>query len=230
MRRASSLGLLLAAIGLSGVALAQAPTTSNLAPAGYLPPASLPEGGGCPCTSGIPEGEANCGLPVDTENGGCNSVPPVFTPIQGGQTYCGTAGVDGDIATRDTDWYALALPNGGDVTWTVEAGFAAVIGIVDNGGVNDCSGVSSFLVFDTTTGCGDTGVVNATLPPGTWWFFVAPGFFGPDLACGSEYTATLDAPQAALAIPALSGWGLAATALALALVGFTVLARRRRHA
>lgn len=38
---------------------------------------------------GIPEDEPDCGLPDDTTNGGCNSYPPVFTPIACGETYCG---------------------------------------------------------------------------------------------------------------------------------------------
>jgi hypothetical protein len=34
------------------------------------------------------EGEANCGLPLDTVNGGCNSVPNVFSSISCGETIC----------------------------------------------------------------------------------------------------------------------------------------------
>ncbi|NUQ48748.1 MAG: hypothetical protein HUU27_02355, partial [Phycisphaerae bacterium] len=47
--------------------------------------------------------EPDCGLPVDTTNGGCNSVPNTFIDALCGQTICGSAFSDG--ATRDTDWF-----------------------------------------------------------------------------------------------------------------------------
>ena len=77
----------------------------------------------------IPEGEADCGLPVDTTNGGCNSAPPVFSTIACGDTICGTAAFDG--ATRDTDWYAFTVPaGGGQYTLTTTTSFAGLMGFV----------------------------------------------------------------------------------------------------
>lgn len=134
------------------------------------------------------ENEPDCGLPVDTVNGGCNSIPPIFSPIVCGEAYCSTAAFDG--STRDTDWYQVVLTQNTQVTWTVEAEFDVVVGIVDNqGGALDCSQVSAFLVFALGTPCQSTSV-STCLSAGTWWFFVAPDFLAP-VPCGATYNAAL---------------------------------------
>ncbi len=132
------------------------------------------------------ENEPNCGLPTDFVNGGCNSTPPVFSPISCQETICGTAAQD---ATRDTDWYEIVLTETTDVTWTVEADFHLDMGIVDNGGIDECP-APFFLVSATVAPCQQVSV-SATLWPGTWWFFVAPYLGGPSVPCGSGYVATL---------------------------------------
>ncbi|HKQ49174.1 MAG TPA: proprotein convertase P-domain-containing protein [Phycisphaerae bacterium] len=134
------------------------------------------------------ENEPDCGLPTDTVNGGCNSVPPVFSPITCGEAYCGTGAFDG--STRDTDWYQVVLTQNTQVTWSVEAEFDVLVGIVDNqGGALDCSQVSAFLVFAVGTPCQTTSV-STCLSAGTWWLFVAPDFLAP-VPCGAEYNAVL---------------------------------------
>ncbi len=48
--------------------------------------------GTCPCVgTPTPENEADCGIPADLVNGGCNSTPNVFSAIALGETVCGTA-------------------------------------------------------------------------------------------------------------------------------------------
>jgi hypothetical protein len=136
----------------------------------------------------IPENEPDCGLPIDTVNGGCNSNPNVFSPIECGQTYCGTGAFDG--ATRDTDWYQVVTLVDTELVWTVNAEFDALIGIVDNNGIADCAGVSVFQVFAVGP-CGAPITVSACLPPGSWWLFAAPDFAGGPVVCGAEYTASL---------------------------------------
>lgn len=150
-----------------------------------------PCGIACP-PGGIDEAEPNCGVPADFVNGGCNSTPPVYTPIACGDTVCGTAAYDLPVApgVRDTDWYELVLAADTAVTWSVVAGFDVVIGVVDNGGVPSCVGVNSLLVFSTAGPCTPTSV-TVCLPPGVWWLFVAPDFAGPPLACGAEYVGTV---------------------------------------
>src|SRR5262245_58152064 len=48
----------------------------------------------CPCFDGFPENEPDCGIPVDTVDGGCNSSPPVSIPVSCGDVVCGTAAFD----------------------------------------------------------------------------------------------------------------------------------------
>ncbi len=134
-----------------------------------------------------PENEANCGLPTDTVNGGCNSTPNVFSPITCGQAYCATGAFDG--ATRDTDWYRVVLASDTQVTWCATAEFDVVVGVVNNFGIDSCAGVTSFLVFSTGGPCDDV-CVTTCLTAGTWYLFVAADFTDV-VPCGAEYNAEL---------------------------------------
>lgn len=143
-----------------------------------------------PCPPGSTlENESNCGLPTDTVNGGCNSTPNVFSPITCGATVCGSGAFSSSLGFRDTDWYQVVLTTETQVNWCVTASFDSLVGIVENGGVPSCAGVSAFRVFTTGAPCQQV-CVNSTLPPGTWWFFVAPQF-NQDWPCPSPYIATL---------------------------------------
>lgn len=226
--------MMAAAIGslLSALALAQSPSTSARLPDGAVPPdpGEIVLGNGCPCLSGTPEGEADCGLPDDTVNGGCNSVPFVFSSIAPGESVCGTAGVDETLngGTRDTDWYEYTVTETATYTWNVRAEFPALLGIID---ASLGCGAPTLMVFDLADGCGDPGAVSLELTPGTYWFFVAPSFFSPSLTCGSEYTADLfGGYPPAQAIPAVGQLGLGAIALLLAGLAFVLLRRRRAAA
>ncbi|MFN7940110.1 MAG: hypothetical protein U0X73_00815 [Thermoanaerobaculia bacterium] len=214
-------------------AFAAGPSTGTRAPAGTIPAA--PSGQGCQtflCT-GTTEVEANCGITGgvgdDTVDGGCNSTPPVFWPIALGETICGSAEWNGTF--RDTDWYEINLTDAlTDVTFTVDAEFPALIGVLD--GNNGCP-VNAFLRSTFTAGCGDVQSVNVQLGSGTWWFFVAPDFGGPTFACGdrltSLYSATLTGTNIPVlqAIPTLSYVGFAVLAVLLAGVGFWFLKQRK---
>ncbi len=153
-----------------------------------------PCGGPCvTCPGGaVAENEANCGIPTDTTNGGCNSSPTVFSPIACGQDVCGTAAWDG--TNRDTDWYQITVAAPTEFTWTVTAGFDFVIGLVKTSpaGNPDCATATALDPFAVGASCDTTGVVSACLPPGTYWWFVAPDFNGATFACGGQYTARLD--------------------------------------
>ncbi|MHC4910640.1 MAG: hypothetical protein ACYTF9_13060, partial [Planctomycetota bacterium] len=133
----------------------------------------------------IPEGEADCGLPVDTTNGGCNSSPVVFSTIACGDVICGTAAFDG--ATRDTDWYAFTVPAGGGVyTLTTTTSFAGLMGFVDT---NDCA-TAAAVDPAAFPAAGETVSVSRCFSEGTWWAFVAPDF-STILGCGAQYSVTL---------------------------------------
>ena len=82
----------------------------------------------CPYGASI-EPEA-CG---EDTNGGCNSDPQVFTPIDCYETVCGTVWAEED--SRDTDWYSFTLTERKVITWRAVAEFPLVLYIVDP----DCS-------------------------------------------------------------------------------------------
>jgi hypothetical protein len=155
---------------------------TNVAPAGTYEPGDTEVSIVC---AGTPENEPDCGLPVDTTNGGCNSDPPVFGSITCDETICGTAAFDGVL--RDTDWYAFTVPPGGGVyTLTVTTEFLGLIGFINT---NDCATASS-LVPLAQPGPGQTVSVSRCFAEGTWWAFVAPEFAQVE-TCGVAYSVTL---------------------------------------
>jgi len=142
-----------------------------------------------PCPpGGIPEGESNCGQPVDTVNGGCNSFLRPFTMAFCGLTWCGTSFFNG--LDRDTDWYELTLLTRQQVTFTVTAEFRVVAGLISGtNGTPDCMLAGLINPF-AIRNPGEAATVTVCLNPGTWWFVVAPDFNGPAFPCGAKYTAS----------------------------------------
>jgi len=161
---------------------------------------------GLVCPAGASqEGEPVCYDDYDDQfNGGCNTEPtPVFSDIACGDTVCGTAGtfLFGVDNFRDTDWYKLTLAAETQITWTVQADLPVLAGIVNNFGIDSCTGVTAFLSSATGDEC-DIVSVTACLAPGTWYLFVAPSAF-TGVPCGSDYTATVtcaNCPQGACCI------------------------------
>lgn len=146
----------------------------------------------CPCNitcapGKTVEGEADCGLPTDTVNGGCNSATFLTQPISCGQGYCGTAAFDGSL--RDTDWYQIIIASDTLVTWTINAEFDPVGIIVNTSGGTNCT---TPVIVASAAGeqCGAVTVVSACLTAGTYELFVGPDFTNIE-ACGAEYTATV---------------------------------------
>ena len=75
------------------------------------------------------------------------------------------------------------------VIWIVTAEYRTLKGIVDNGGVPDCTEVSCFVAYEEWGACWPEPV-SAVLPPGTWWFYIAP-FFQDESDCVPAYKATV---------------------------------------
>jgi hypothetical protein len=198
------------------------------------PPLTCPPGG-------LQENEKDCGLPVDTVNGGCNSAPvgagsgncciangglgceddvceasvcaldpfccetawdgicageaaadpncdclgkgfPV-TPIECGDTYCGSGAFDAGLGLRDTDWYEITIGAETELVWTVTAEFPPVLFILDG---NCPATVVAGAVIGAP--CTET-TLSACVGPGTYRLFVATDFV--PAACPSDYVATL---------------------------------------
>jgi hypothetical protein len=143
----------------------------------------------CPPEASM-EGEP-CG--DDANYGCCCAEPPAFEPITCGETVCGTVWADGSL--RDTDWYEVVTAEPMILTWTVEAAFPVVTGLVETAspGSGDCSDMTGHLEpFALGEPCEVVNVATYSLPAGTYWFHVAnQDFF--DYPCGvdSDYVATL---------------------------------------
>nr|MBC8527501.1 T9SS type A sorting domain-containing protein [Candidatus Cloacimonadota bacterium] len=142
---------------------------------------------------GIPEGEVcpEDGY-VDDFNGGCNSEPPVFSPIECSQTICGTASTylfDGSNY-RDTDWYELILEEGTwDLTWTAIAEFPLLIFLIDAGSGN----CVDYTILGSASGnpCEEVSL-SAIVTGGTYWLWVGPSVFsGWPCNDDNDYVATL---------------------------------------
>jgi len=119
-----------------------------------------------------PEGEP-CGFGgggIDVTNGGCNSSPPVFSPISCGEEYCGTGYFDGSF--RDTDWYEMFCPDETEIVWKGVSEFPVVFGLVDTGFIPDCALATALSPFAVCAPCDPCVVAPVTCPAGgtAWWF------------------------------------------------------------
>jgi hypothetical protein len=130
--------------------------------------------------------EADCGLPVDTVNGGCNSTPFATVPIACGQTFCGSSAFDGSL--RDTDWYQIVLPEETQITWSGRADFDLVLIVIDSSNGTNC--LAPILVESAVGNEGELVLLSTCLPAGTYELFVAPDFTDVK-ACGSDYRVTV---------------------------------------
>ncbi len=174
--------------GDSGDYAIELSVTDPAASADLIPPCILE----CPA-NGAPENEPCTPGAPDDFNGGCNSPGlDAFTSIECEQAICGTGYFNGTL--RDTDWFTHTVNFDWEYEWHVEAEFEAVIGRVDNGGIDDCNGVSAFATVAVgAMGCEPLMVAESNLPPGTYWFFVAPNFTQIFLCDGdgADYVARL---------------------------------------
>ena len=87
-----------------------------------------------PPPGSYPEGEPDCGPEyIDTHNGGCYSVPPVFQDVNSGDIIFGTSGtyIFNGEEYRDADWYRIQIDSRSLLTWSVIADFHPLICIMD---------------------------------------------------------------------------------------------------
>ncbi len=141
---------------------------------------------------GLPEGEPTCYDDYeDVFNGGCNSVPPVFSIMPVGDvTVCGESGVYayGTSTYRDTDWYKIYPCGGVPISITVEAEFGVLFGFVT--GIEDCL-APAFYSYTTAGECVPT-TLTEYLPYGAFAIFVSTSSWDPAYTCGLEYSLTVE--------------------------------------
>jgi hypothetical protein len=144
----------------------------------------------CPPDAQI-EGESVCYDDyLDDYNGGCNSVPPVFTPIvcQGKiATVCGTAGtyIYNDLDYRDTDWYSICVEESTLIGACVNGDFVSRVAIIQPGSGDGCD-LDILCIVDSDVPC-QTACCEYYVGPGEYWIFVATAAFS-GVPCGSPYT------------------------------------------
>ena len=170
-------------LAFAGAAMAQTIDTGTTGTIGPTPTL-----GTCPCTAGDPEGEPDCGLPVDTVNGGCNSTPFMFSPIECGQTICGT--LAGENGTRDTDWYELVLAVPDNVTIELTSEVQSDLFTVDLSAAPFCS-APAVINSDIALACGGTATIVEAMAAGSNYIFVSTDGIFDGVPCGTEYTLTV---------------------------------------
>ncbi len=147
-------------------------------------------GGPCPgvCDAATAfENEPDCGQPVDMTNPGCNGNPPLFTPVQCGDTICATSFWEPASNGRDLDWFELVLSETATMTWSVTGEFALETLLF----VPPCSEPNA-ISSAVAEACGTATIVEC-LAPGTYYFAVTPQLL-PDssVPCGASYAASLN--------------------------------------
>src|SRR5262249_26019609 len=163
-----------------------------------------------PCPHGAradDEGDVCFAGHLDTRNGGCNSSPAVFSPLQSSDstvTVCGTYGTYARSETqvaRDTDWYQIDVVHPETIELCVQG--EAIEG-------------TQIYILDGRQGCppailasraGDNFCqqlcCQASLTPGTYWLWVGPASFTGEL-CTARYTMTLTGHTRTVAVLPIS--------------------------
>jgi len=158
---------------------------------------------------GTPENEPDCYENyVDVTNGGCNSTPPVFSPIACGDTICGKFGtyLFNGSSYRDTDWYEVTVAGPTIFNFSVNAEAPVLFGMLEQytPGVPGCENITGyFLVNASVDKCTPTTITSPSMGAGTYYFFVGPSTF-TGVTCGSDYIASLTcgvAPTGACCLP-----------------------------
>ncbi|MCZ2400231.1 MAG: hypothetical protein LC135_10260 [Phycisphaerae bacterium] len=154
-------------------------------PCNPIPPA-------CQGDENVIEDEANCGLPADSVNGGCNSIPEVYGSLNCGDKICGTYAFDG--ALRDTDWFKFSTSATGDITWTVtgQDAFQGLIIADGDGNPNnfDCATLAVIAFAQPPAGVPGASFVAAA-PADGYVAWAGPQFAGLP-PCGREYRGVLE--------------------------------------
>ena len=147
----------------------------------------------CP-PEGVLEGEPPCGPGyVDTSNGGCNSSPAVFQPIDNGDIICGQTGTYefGSDTYRDTDWFVFTLTETSMVEWQAYGEAPMHVALIKPGtAIPDGCADLEVLAGAISYYC-EPALVEYLLDPGTYWAFVSIKLNSFGYPCEIPYVATL---------------------------------------
>jgi hypothetical protein len=157
------------------------------------------------------EGEPECydGY-IDTYNGGCNVTPfPVFqilAPTGGDITICGTTGVYqfGTQLYRDTDWYQMDVAETSNICLSGDAEVPCYFFIIDGRGGCEAPPI---VASGIAGACAPLSDICYTCEPGTWWAWVGPSAWDPDIWCGATYYMTISGYAGGCSPAASTTWG-----------------------
>ncbi|MCP4589468.1 MAG: hypothetical protein GY842_01860, partial [bacterium] len=147
----------------------------------------------CPADATVIEDEADCGLPTDTTNGGCNTGGTDFEALVNGSKFCGTFASSNGTSNgepnsiRDTDWYEFTLLSDSTVTLNFVGEAPADVSLV-NGDCDELYGVSA----GTPAACEPIDGFSTDLPAGTYYLVIAPQFDDDlEVPCPTRYNGGL---------------------------------------
>ncbi|MCP4589469.1 MAG: hypothetical protein GY842_01865, partial [bacterium] len=142
----------------------------------------------CPADATVIEDEADCGLPTDTTNGGCNTGGADFVDLVTLDKFCGTFASSNGTSNgepnsiRDTDWYRITLATDSRLKWSVIAEASAEMWLY-NGDCDDLIGVEA----GPAEAC-ETVDFRYVLPAGTYYLMIAPQFdLEEEVPCPTRY-------------------------------------------
>jgi hypothetical protein len=152
----------------------------------------------CQISTGAPiEGEPPCGDGyVDTFNGGCDSMPPVFSGITLEVPVYGKSGtfITGGYAHRDTDWYYFPTLALGYLSATIEAEFDVDLLIYRAGNCDPNNPTHWIAAFAAGPECTlVTATTPTCMPAGDYWVVVRPSSW-TGVPCGADYALTVANP------------------------------------
>ncbi len=137
----------------------------------------------CPDDTTLIEVEPNCGLPVDTVNGGCATTPALFSETASGDVICGTLGKVGIVG--DSDWYRFSVETASVVSCELECQAPCFLAIMSNGGSPRCNPAPTPIIFAYGDATKPIQLAFDSLRPGSHFLVVSTSL--EEVACGTPY-------------------------------------------
>ncbi|MEI6575075.1 MAG: T9SS type A sorting domain-containing protein [Bacteroidota bacterium] len=110
-------------------------------------------------------------------NGGCNSIPIAYVPLNPGDAWCGSVWKIDTL--MDEDWYSFTIATSKTVHLKIRSAFDLDLNLVSL----PCNSNAPFM-SKTFVKCTEDSLVYPLLPPGTYAFRIAPNTNESDLVCG----------------------------------------------
>lgn len=137
----------------------------------------------CPPEATRIEIEPDCGIPQDTTNGGCSTVPARFIESISGDVICGTIGKAGIVG--DSDWYRINVPTASEFSCRLECNAPCAVALWSSGGSSRCDPPPSPLTFAYSDDGAPIELTFDSLRPGSHFLVVSASL--ESVVCGTPY-------------------------------------------